>query len=312
MATREQLKQYCLRALGAPVVEVNVADEQLEDRLDEALSYFNLYHYEGAERFYLSHKITCSQMSITAGDATTFTNEIQIVGVTSGAKAKVQPSTDPTILMVRDFFGTFIDGEDITDGVITATIGTVTFGDTENHWIPIPDAVYGIARILPISQPTSSSSYIFDVQYQLMLNDVRNLTSTDITYYTMAMNHLDLINFQLNSLPDFEFNRMKGQLQLDVNWKGKIATGQLIVVEAYRAIDPVTFNKVWSEPWMRQYTTALFKRQWGVNMKKFSGMILPGGIKVDGNLLFQEAMLDIKALETDLITKSAPLSFFMG
>lgn len=316
MSTRENLKQYCLRALGSPVVDINVAEEQLQDRIDEALSYFNLYHYEGAERFYLTHKITCSQLVITTNNSADFPVEIDIVGSTSGAKAKIQASTDLGILKIRNVVGAFVAGETVTDAAgHTATVGTGTFyiaGDTENHWIPIPDSVYGVTRVIPFSQPTSSSAYIFDVQYQLMLNDIRNLTSTDLTYYTMAMSHLDLLNWTLNANPDFEFNRMMGQLRLDVNWRGKLATDQVVVVEGYRAIDPSTFNKVWTEPWLRQYTIALFKRQWGINLKKYSGMTLPGGIKVDGNTIFQEAMLDIKALETDLLTKSAPLSFFMG
>jgi hypothetical protein len=316
MSSREHLKQYCLRALGAPVVEINITPDQLEDRIDEALSYFNLYHYEGAEKVYLQHKITCSQLKITTGNSADFPLEIDIVGTTSGAKAKAQPSTDPNVLNIRNVVGDFLAGETITDAAgHTATLSSTLFytpGDTENHWIPIPDAVFGVTRVVPFFQPTSSSAYIFDVQYQLMLNDIRNLTSTDLTYYTMAMSHLDLLNWTLNANPDFEFNRMMGQLRLDVNWRGKLATGQIVVVEGYRAIDPQQFSKVWIEPWLRQYTTALFKRQWGINVKKFSGMILPGGIKIDGNTIFQEAMLDIKALETDLLTKSAPLGFFMG
>lgn len=316
MASREHLKQYCLRALGAPVVEVNITDDQIEDRIDEALSFFNLYHYEGAEKVYLQHKITCSQLKLASGDATTFPLEIDIVGTTSGTKAKAQPSTDPTVLNIRNVVGQFLAGETITDAAgHTATLSSNLFytaGDTENHWIPIPDAVFGVTRVVPFTQPTSSSAYIFDVQYQLMLNDIRNLTSTDLTYYTMAMSHLDLLNWTLNANPDFEFNRMMGQLRLDVNWRGKLATGQIIVVEGYRAVDPQQFSKVWIEPWLRQYTTALFKRQWGINIKKWSGMTLPGGLKLDGNTIFQEAIIDIKALETDLLTKSAPLGFFMG
>ena len=57
-ATREQLKQYALRNLGKPVIEINVDDAQLEDRLDEALQYFSQYHYDGVERVYLKYKLT--------------------------------------------------------------------------------------------------------------------------------------------------------------------------------------------------------------------------------------------------------------
>lgn len=316
MSSRESLKQFCLRALGAPVVEINVAEEQLQDRIDEALSFWNLYHYDGIEKVYIGHPITCSSLMITTNNATSFYHDTVITGATSGATALCQVSTDNTLLMIRNVTGAFLAGENISNPQYTATISSnpafYTPGDTENHWVRVPDDIYGITRVLPLEQPNSSTQYLFDVQYQLMLNDVTNLVSTDVQYFTMSMQYLDLIDFQLNTKPDFEFNRMKGQLRLDVSWQGKIRTGQVLVMEGYKAIDGESFTKVWNEPWLRLYTTALFKRQWGVNLKKFSGLTLPGGVKVDGDVLFQEAILDIKALETDLLTKSAPLSFFMG
>lgn len=315
MSTRFHLVQYCLRALGAPVVEINVSPEQIDDRIDEALSFWNLNHFEGIERTYLSHKITCSSLDITGTNAADFVLGTTLTGQTTGATGTVQKNLVNNKIRIRDVTGVFQAGEVVSNGTATAALPyTTTFyvpGDTENRYIPIPDAVFGISRVLPFTQ-ISSSQNLFDVQYQLLLNDMRNLTSTDLTYYVQSMSHLGLLQSTLNAVPDFEFNRQQGRLILDVNWKSKLQTDQFIVLEAYRALDPNSFTKVWSEPWLRLYTTALIKRQWGTNLKLFSGVKLPGGVTVDGNVIFQEAAIEIKALEEELLTKSAPLSFFMG
>lgn len=242
VTTREQLKQYALRALGAPVVQINVADEQLEDRLDEAIEYFRLYHYDGIERMYLKHQIT------------------------------------------QD--------------------------DIDTQSVPIPDHVYGVKRVIPFRQGSSSAN-LFDVQYQLRLNDLYELTNTSMVYYTMVMQHMASLDQILNGYPQFEFNRLSGKLYLEVN-KTKLVPGNFIIVEAYRALDPQVATKMYSEPWLKLYVEALFKKQWAVNLKKFQGMQLPGGVTIDGQAMYLEATQEIKDLEDELMTKSAPLGFIMG
>lgn len=244
VATREQLKEYCLRELGAPVLEINVDEDQLEDRIDEAVEYFRIYHHEGTEKIYLKHQITQT--------------------------------------------------------------------DIDNKYIPVPDLVYGITRVFPIVAATSSSNSIFDLQYQLRLNDLYDLTSTSIIYYESVMNHLALLDLVLNGHPLYRFNRLQNRLHLDINWQEDITVGQYILVEAYRALDPTTFPKMWNESWLKHYTTALFKKQWGTNLKKFQGLQLPGGVTIDGDSIYKEAKDEIEALEQDLLNKSAPLEFFMG
>lgn len=242
VTSRESLKQYCLRALGAPVVQINVADEQLEDRLDEAIEYFRLYHYDGIERMYLKHQIT----------------------------------------------QTNIDDQAIT----------------------IPDYVYGVKRVIPFRQGSSSQN-LFDVQYQLRLNDLYELTNTSMVYYSMVMQHMTLLDQMLNGYPQFEFNRLSGKLSLEVN-KTKLILGDYVIVECYRALDPVTATKMWAEPWLKQYVEALFKKQWAVNLKKFNGMQLPGGVTIDGQSMYLEATQEVQQLEDDLMNKSAPLGFMLG
>lgn len=242
VTSREQLKQYALRALGAPVLQINVSEEQLQDRIDEALEYFNLYHYDGIERMYLKHQIT----------------------------------------------QTNIDTQSVT----------------------IPDYVYGVKRIIPFRQGSSSQN-LFDVQYQLRLNDLYELTNTSMVYYSMVMQHMTLLDQLLNGYPQFEFNRLSSKLSIEVN-KTKMILGDWMIIECYRILDPATSTKVWGDPWLKQYVEALFKKQWSVNLKKFQGMQLPGGVTIDGQSMYLEATQEIQQLEDDLQNKSAPLGFMVG
>jgi hypothetical protein len=316
--SRATLSEYCLRALGAPVLEINVDDDQLEDRIDEALEVFRLYHYDGIEKIYLKHKITASELNITGSNAASFAGSSKITGATSGATATVESAKDSNTLYISRTVGTFVANETISnpDGT-TATLTASSFyipGDIDNGWIPIPDLVYGVSRVLPLYQGTSSSRSIFDLQYQLRLNDLYDLSSTSLIYYTTVMSHLATLDLILNGKPIYRFNRLMDKLYIDVDWKSinKINIGDYFVVEAYRALDPTEFVKVWNEPWLKKYTTALFKKQWATNLKKFSGLQLPGGVTLDGNSLYNEAMQEIIALEDEIQNKSAPLDFFLG
>lgn len=243
VTTRETLKQYALRALGAPVLEINVDEDQLEDRIDEALEYWKQYHYDGAERIYLKHVVTAA--------------------------------------------------------------------DINNKYIPVADSVYGITRVIPVSQ-TSSTKSLFDVQYQLRLHDLYDLTSTSLIYYKNVMAHIALLDMELNGPQLFRFNRLQNRLFIDLKWGTDVIDGSIIICEAYRAMDPQEFTKVYNEQWLKKYVTALFKKQWATNIKKFSGIQLPGGVTLDGDKLYDEATGEIKELEDELQNKSAPLEFFLG
>lgn len=320
VSTRDGLKQYALRALGAPVLEINVDDDQLEDRLDEALEYFALYHYEGVERIYLKHQVTPSTLEITGTNAASFAKGVKVTGGTSGAYGYVATNEDNNIVRIWQVLGTFTDGETISGGDATATLvasDAYTLGDTENKYVPIPDAVYGITRVIPFTQGSSSKG-LFDLQYQLRLNDLYDLTSTSLIYYKSVMSHIALLDLELNGYPLYRFNRLQGtvdgtaRLHLDINWTRDVEPDDYIVVEAYRALDPATFTKVFNEPWLKHYVTALFKKQWGTNLKKFSGIQLPGGVTLDGNAIYDEAQNEINQLEDELQNKAAPLDFFLG
>jgi hypothetical protein len=317
--SRESLKQYCLRELGAPVLEINVDDDQLEDRIDQALDYWRLYHYEGIEQIYLKVQIRASQIRLTTNNAEDFGLEAHITGQTSGATATVTResllASSGNTLLVKNVVGDFVAGETIIDTHTntTAVLGTnpVTLGEYDKRYVDIPDSVYGVQKVLSIGQ-ASSSKNIFDLQYQLRLNDLYDLTSTSIIYYKTVMSHLALLDFELNGHTLYRFNRLQNRLYLDINWASDVQFGDYIIVQAYRALDPSEFSKVWNENWFKRYVTALFKRQWATNIKKFSGIQLPGGVTLDGDKLYLEAKEEITILEDELQNKSAPLEFFLG
>ena len=316
VSTRTGLKEYALRALGAPVLEINVDDDQIEDRIDEALDYWKLYHYEGVEQIYLKQLIRASEITLSASVATTFAIAEVITGATSGATAEVcresQRASSGTLLLVRNVVGTFTAGEAITGSAgHNATLSSITIREYDNRYVEIPDYVWGVTQVISASQ-ASSSKNIFDLQYQLRLNDLYDLTSTSLIYYKTVMSHLALLDFELNGHERFRFNRLSGRLYLDVNWATDLVLGDYILVQSYRAMDPATWSKVYNEQWLKHYVIALFKKQWATNIKKFSGIQLPGGVTLDGDKLYDEATTEIKELEDELMNKSAPLDFFLG
>jgi hypothetical protein len=222
-----------------------------------------------------------------------------------------------TVWTVRNVEGTWTTvGSEIKDvanqsGPVLGLVSSMVLGEVDTKYITTPDYVYGVTKILNIGQ-ASSSKNIFDLQYQLRLNDLYDLTSTSIVYYKTVMSHLAMLDLELNGHPLYRFNRLQNKLNLDVNWETDVLVGDYILIQGYRALNPADFTKVYGEPWLKHYVTALFKKQWAINIKKFSGLQLPGGVTLDGDKLYVEATKEIEDLEDELRTKSAPLEFFLG
>lgn len=317
VSTRQGLIDYCLRELGEPVVEINVDDSQIEDRVDEALEYWRQYHWDGIEKVYLKQQVTASRITLASTVAANYTLGETVTGANSGATAKVikegQTESSGSTLLVRNVEGTFQSGEAVigSDSGTTSLFNSVTLGTYDKRSFDLPDLIYGVSRVIPFAN-ASSSKNIFDLQYQLRLNDLYDLTSVSLIYYKTVMNHLALLDFELNGKPTFRFNRRQGQLYLDVNWESDIAIGDFCVIECYRALDPAQAIKVWDDAWLKEYTTALIKRQWAANGKKFQGLVLPGGISIDWDKMYAEAKDEITELKESLQLQSPPLEFFMG
>ena len=262
-SSRQGLIDYCLRRLGAPVLEINVDDDQIDDLVDDALQYFSERHYNGVERMYLKHEFT--QDEIDRGKAS------GTVGV--GIVTTTATSTN-------------ISG-----------YGTTTSTYYENsNFIQIPDSVVGIEKVFKFDTSTISGG-MFSIKYQLFLNDLYRFNSVELLQYAMTKTYLEDIDFLLTTDKQIRFNQRQDRMYLDIDW-GTVTAGDFIVIDCHRALDPETFTQVYNDSFMKLYLTALIKRQWGANMMKFSGTRLPGGIELNGRQYYDDAereLADIKS-----------------
>lgn len=248
--TRDEFIDYCLRALGHPVLEINVADEQLEDRIDEALQYFREYHPDGRRRFYVKHQITQT--------------------------------------------------------------------DIDNRYIDLTTDVLTVVRMFPIDQVSSSTNF-FDIKYQMMLNDITDLNNYagDIAYYEQMQQHLSLLDMKLSGHPQITFDRQAQRVYFEHN-KADFTVDHYVIFEVYGDYDPDTgttsdLNSLWNHKFLKEYGTALIKRQWGQNMSKFEGMQLPGGVTISGRQIYDDAMQEIETiLQKFREEQDVGPMFFMG
>jgi hypothetical protein len=255
-STRQGLIDYCLRQLGAPVLEINVADEQIDDLVDDALQYFNERHYDGVERMYLKYKV--SQEDLDRGEA----------GGTDGVGIVTTTGTSN----------------------IVGTATTFSFYETSNY-IQVPDSVIGIEKIFKFDT-SSISGGMFSIKYQLFLNDLYYFNSVELLQYAMTKSYLEDIDFLLTTDKQVRFNKRQGRLYLDIDWKSQ-SKDTFFVIDCYRALDPEDFNKIYNDSFMKKYLTSLIKRQWGQNLIKFNGVKLPGGIELNGRQIYEDAQREL-------------------
>jgi len=251
-STRETLKQYCLRNLGKPVIDINVDDDQVEDRIDEALQYFSQYHVDGVERMYLKYEVT-------QADVTRMTTD---------------------------------SSESITEDSVT------TAWKTGNNFLVVPSSVISVVNVFPLSDRANLN--MFDVRYQLRLNDLYDFSSTSIVHYQMTMQHLDFLDHILVGEKPMRFNQLSNRLYLDMDWGTDITAGEYLIFEVYRKVDPDTYSDLYDDLYLKRYTTALIKRQWGQNLSKFSGTAMLGGVTLNGPELFSSAIDEQSKLEEEI------------
>jgi hypothetical protein len=269
-ATRQGLIDYCLRRLGAPVLEINVDDDQIDDLVDDALQYFNERHFDGVERMYLKYQIT--DTDINRGSAT--------------SKAPRGP------------------GITTTTGTSTITgYGTTTFNWYESsNYIQVPDSIIGIENVFKFDT-SSISGGMFSIKYQLFLNDLYYFNSVELLQYSMVKSYLSDIDFLLTTDKQLRFNKRQNRLYLDIDW-GAQSAGNFIVLDCYRILNPNDFPKVYNDSFLKRYLTALIKRQWGQNLIKFRGVKLPGGLEFNGREIYEDAEREI-----DEITKRMSMDY---
>jgi len=312
-STRQELIDYCLRALGEPTIEINVDPDQVEDRFEEALQYFREFHHDASERIYLSARISPSILNLQSGTGNTFVVGEVIIG--ANASCKVHQLVSDNVIYVKNVTGTFVADETVTSSSAAsaqlASADVVTLGSFDNKYFDIDERILSITKVLDVSS-TGNSGNPFDIQYQFMLNSMPTLTSFDMGYYAQLMSYLELLNDMLNSKKPVRYKRHTNRLYIDWNW-ANATIGDYVVVEAFAVIDPVEFTDVYNDLWIKKYLTALIKRQWGLNLKKFVGVQLPGGVQLDGQTIYNEALMDIEKLEKECQDNfGEPIDFFLG
>ena len=269
ITTRETLKQYALRALGKPVIEINVEDDQVEDRIDEALQYFAQYHYDGVERMYLKYQVTADDVTRARSDETLST---------------VTDTADSTV--------------------------TASFKEGKNY-IPMPSNVMSVVQIFPFTDKAALN--LFDVRYQLRLNDLYDFSSTSIIHYDMTLRHLDMLDHILVGERPLRFNQHKNRLYIDMDWKNDIDAGDFIIIECYRKLDGSTFTDVFDDIFLKKYLIQLIKRQWGQNLSKFQGVAMLGGVQLNGEQIYTQAQEEINKLEEQIqLSYELPPNYMMG
>ena len=319
LASRQDLIDYCLRRLGFPVIEINVDDDQISDRIDDALQLWQEYHFDGVERVYIKRQLTGSSLNLSANFATNFTVGETVSGATSKASAVIV-SASGNVLTVDNVKGTFQESETLTgsdSGYSTSSsaVDAFTAGDLENGYIPIADNILGVTKLFKFGGIGSSSNSdgLFDIDYQFAQNDLYNLLSADVTYYSMVKTHMNVLESLFVNERQVRFNRKTNRLYIDTDMDRTFNVGDYVIAEGYALVSGTDYSEVYDDMWLKKYATALIKRQWGENMKKFGGIQLPGGVTLNGDQIFGEAVQEITTIEEEMqVRYELPPTFMTG
>ena len=267
-ASRTQLVDYCLRKLGAPVLEINIDDDQIDDAVDDAIQLFNERHFDGVERMYLKYQLT--EEDIERGKA-------------------------------KDHNGVGIVTTTATSTNIAGYGTTISNWYETSNFLQVPDSVVGVEKIFKFDT-SSISGGMFSIKYQLFLNDLYYFNSVELLQYAMVKSYLEDIDFLLTTDKQIRFNKRQDRLYMDIDWGAETA-GNWLILDCYRALDPKSFTQVYNDPFLKLYLTALIKRQWGQNLSKFRGVKLPGGIEMNGGEILQQAESEIESLRSRMASE---------
>jgi len=258
-ASRQDLIDYAKRQLGAPVLEINVADEQIEDIIDDSLQYFYERHFDGVIQTFLKYEVT--------------QEDIDRARATSGGVGIASTSATANI---------------------AGSQKTFNFFETSNY-IQVPPQILGINKVFAFEGSNSLSSGMFNIKYQLFLNDVYYWGSTELLTYSMVKRYLSDIDFLLTTEKQIRFNQRQDRLYMDMDW-ASLNPGQFLIIDCYRLIDPADSPRVWSDSFLKKYVTAALKKQWGQNLIKFQGVKLPGGTELNGRQIYDDGVNELNAL----------------
>ena len=261
-ATRSEFKNYLLRQLGAPVLEINVADEQVDDIIDDALQYFHERHFDGVLRTYLKYEVTQNDIDRGKGPG-----QSGVLGITTTTATST------------------IDGAEIQ------------FDWKENsNYLQVPPAVIGVEKVFHFDGSQSMSSGMFSIKYQLFLNDIYFWGALEMLTYNMTRTYLSDLEFALTTQKQIRFNQRMDRLYMDVNWE-ELTAGDWLIMDCYRTLDPNDYARVWNDSFLKKYTAALLKKQWGQNLIKFNGVKLPGGVELNGRDIYEDGVKELEVIQ---------------
>ena len=334
-ASTTELKEYCLRKLGKPVIDVNLADEQMNDMIDESVQFFQEYHFDGTEVYYAKEQVAASTLTFASAATGTFSTEETITGGTSGATAKIHEVTSTTVLKFKQHknsdglrdantSATFTAGETITGGTSGAT-GTahatqataVVFGNIDTKALSADDTIIGIRDVLPIKAEKLSSDDMFSIEYQFNLNQLPGLLkgSGGLANYATSRQYINLMDdmFSKSDTRQIRFNRLTDKVYVDMDWDSSVKIGDWLVLQCYKKIDGGTYTELYNDIFLKKYTTALFKKQWGQNLIKYEGMQLPGGATLNGRQIYDDGHTELEKLEEESqLRYQLPDNFYVG
>ena len=267
--SRTKMKDYCLRRLGSPMIDINVTDDQIDDRIDDAFQYYRDYHYDATERLYKKYQVTQADVDNRYIDF----NQTEEITDTNG----IEPGQENYI------------------------------STTQAKYPDWQDKILGIINVFPTSQAGWDTVNMFDMRYQMRLNDLYDFTDVSILHYTMVMQHVSLLDDYFTGKAPFNFSRHKNELHLYCDWDTDLTVGEYIIIECDQIIDPQVYTEVYNDIWLKKYTTALIKRQWGQNLSKYEGITLPGGLTYSGQAILDSANEEISTLHEEMDTKHGAL-----
>jgi hypothetical protein len=322
----DTLAQYALQQLGAPVIDIHVAEEQVQNRIEDAFDFFREFHGDATERMFLKHVIMDNQitvpsaMSFVLGETVTGSvtgTTAQVTAVPNVAGLPLQVNT-PVIPPGQTGFAvgeTIVGSVSNTNGVISA----YATGDMDNQWIPVGSNVLAVANVFPIAGDATNNSQ-FSASYQIKVNDIYQLQNASgslatggLAFYEETKDYLNTMDSVLSGTQIFRYNAKTGKLYIDFSWRDNLSVGQYILVDTYTIVDEEAYTAIWNDRMLKKLTTAYIKKQWGNNLKLHSGIILPGGITVNGQSIYDEAMDEIDKIEDQIRDiYQEPVGFLVG
>jgi hypothetical protein len=241
ISSKNDLIQWCLRFLGEPVIKLDGAPEQWSDRVDEAVLYYQEFHPDGTQQYYIKHQLSSQ--------------------------------------------------------------------DIQNKVLQVDPGITAITSLVSIPQSTVN---LFDVRYQVMLNDFYNFNNTSMIHYTIMQQHLSLLRFLFDVRPSIRFNKNANLVYLDMDWS-TVHQGDYVVLDAYKKVDPSDYPNLYGDRWLKEYACALIKLQWANNLSKFGGVsLLNNGMKLNVEKMKEEAFDEKQRLEDELRLIQAPVDFLVG